>query len=340
MCPLSEQLERETPEDRRAAGGFVLIPVLAALFLLALSAVVLLRSVALDVRIAKLSNQRAVAAHLSDGMARLAIRHLSVTPPIAGKSGEFRLDGVPLTCRMGPRTVSISFVDTDGLVNLNRATPALLERIITGAGLSNAEAKQLTENVIDFRSSGETSASGARKLAAYQLAGLNHGPKTGPFDTASELDQVAGMSAGLLARLRPLVTVHSRFGTINPRVASLPVLQALAGSGVSLADRPTGELIDDLRTKVVIPSDLTYIPMTRSVRQTTSNTYIVNVVVEQPDGFRAGRQATVELNTAKQDAIIKAWGEIDARTLAASQRGLNDPPACAGGLLRLDPALP
>lgn len=340
MSPLLIQHEHGAAAQTDLAGGFVLIPVLAALFLLALSAVVLQRSVALDIKVTRLANQHAAAAQLSDGLTRLAIRHLSVTPPTAGKSGEFRLDGIPLTCRMGPRSVTISVVDTDGLVNLNRASPALLERLFAAAGASDASAKRLAENVIDFRTPGEVSQTGSSKLAPYLQTGMNHGPKSAPFDTIGELDQVAGMSPALMTAIRPLVTIHSRFATLNPRVASLPVLQAFAGPGVSLTGRPSADLIDDLRSKVTIPADFTYIPMTRSVRQTTSNTYIVSVVVDQPDGYRAGRQATVELDSAKRDASIRAWGELDAQTLARSTKGTNDPPACIGGLLRTDAALP
>ena len=46
--------------------------------------------------------------------------------------------------------------------------------------------------------------------AAYQAAGLGHGPKNAPFETITELDQVLGMTATLLDRLRPLVTVYAR----------------------------------------------------------------------------------------------------------------------------------
>jgi general secretion pathway protein K len=337
---LFDKCETVTEGARPTEEGFVLIPVLAALFLLALSAVVLSRSVALDLRITKLANQRAMAAEMSEGMTRLAIRHLIAAPPLSGKSGELRVDGVPRICAMGQRLVTVSFIDTDGMINLNRATPALLQRVIAGAGLSEAEAQQLAETIVDFRSTGESSMSGASKLVPYQRAGLNHGPKTGPFEAVGELDQVAGMTPALFGKLRPLLTIHSRFGTINPRVAGLPVLQALAGSGTSLTELVTAESIDDLRTKVVIPSDFTYIPMTRSVRQTTSNTYVVSVVVEQPDGIRAGRQAIVELNPAKQEAIVKAWADLDARTITVRKRGGDAPPACIGGLLKVDLALP
>ena len=313
----------------------MLIPVLAALFLLGMVAILLSRSVALDIRVTSLAMRRAVVEELADGLMRLSIRHLAVNAPVSGKSGPFRIDGIAMTCRTERGLASIAFTDADGLINLNRASIPLLELVFTGAGLSRDEAKQLAENVADFRTPGDSTLSGGSKANAYQLAGLRHTAKSGPFDSVAELDQVVGMSTALLQRVRPLMTVHSRFGTINPGVASLPVLEVLAGLGESSGVQ-TAEAVDDLRSKVVVPPDFTYVPITRSVRQTKSDTYVIRVIVDEADA-RAGRQAVVVRDPGGQDGQVKEWSTVDAHTLATYRHAATDAPPCLNGLLWLQP---
>jgi general secretion pathway protein K len=318
-------------------GGFVLIPVLAALFLLSLGVVVLTKSVALDIKATALMARRAVAEELTDGVTRLAIRHLVVNQPSGGRSAAFRLDGVPLTCRLGDSLVRISFIDADGQVNLNRASPALLQRTFVGVGLTEDDAKRLADNVIDFRSSGEDSVAGGKKLAAYQLAGLNHGPKRDVFATVGELDQVVGMTTQLLARLKPIMTVHSRFGTINPRIASFPVLVALSGGAAPASGGSSIQALDELQSSVILPTEFTYITQTRSVRQTGSNAYMVRVAVNQGSNARFGREAAVELGASSDSgATIKEWIEFDPPSQTFGVLKLDETPTCLGGVLLLD----
>ena len=318
----------------RSAGetGFVLIPVLAALFLLALAAVVLTKSVTLDIRLVSMTERRAVVEELADGVTRLAAYYIGVNVPGSGKSGDIRLDGIPQTCRIKHNIVSISFLDTDGQININRAPIALLQKILSGLGLSDDEARRMAENITDFRTRGDASLAGGSKIAAYQGDGHRHGPKYAEFASVGELDQVIGMTPALLARLKPLVTVHSRFATVNPQVASLPVLRALAGAEFG-SDSATPEALDDLRSKIVIPVEFTYIPRTRGNRTTTSSTYVTRVVVNHPGKVAFARQAVIELNG--NTPTFKEWTEISLPPQIPASNDINDLPDCIGGTLGL-----
>ena len=318
--------------------GFVLIAVLAALGLLAMVALLLTKTVSLDTKIAAFAAQQARDEALADGLTRLAVQHLAVNQPAAGKSGLFRLDGIPLFCRLNDHVASIAFFDTDGLINLNLASQALLNRVFAGVGMQPDSATQLAQAVIDFRSTGDAALAGGSKLAAYQLAGLPHGPKAEAFATVGELDQVLGMTPALLARLRPLMTVHSRFGVVDPRVAGLPVLLALAGDSRPTSTTPDPQTLDALRSTLDLPAAFTYIARTRSTSSTKSEKYVVRAIVYRGRIARFVRQATVGAATNSQSgASLKEWTALDPGLYDFEGLDLAATPACLGGVLWIDP---
>lgn len=318
------------PRPRPASeDGFALMMVLGVVALLMLVAILLQRSVIAEVRSAALLAGRERIEALGDGLARLALRHLVVASPSGGLSGAIRLDGTPRTCRIGQAVASISVVSTDGLVNLNLASPALMERVFSGIGLAPAEATRLAQDVVDFRSPGDESVSGGSKSARYFSAGLRHGPKTAPFATVAELDQVIGMSPDLLERLRPLVTVHSRFGAVSPSAMSRALAIALGAdpaAGIGAAALP------------VLPAEFTYVPRTRSTGLLTSNTYAVRVAV-RAGGRRFTRSLVAELRpTVAIGMAVLDWGELDPDRHGVDPPATDDTPACIGGLLQMDPS--
>ena len=312
--------------------GFAIVVVMAILSLIALVAIVLQKSVAVDIAYTSYLTQHTKAEALADGLTRLALHHLTINRPADGRSGLFHLDGIPLTCRSGSSAVSISFINTDGQININRASQPILERIFGGIGLGGTQAAQLAQDIIDFRSPGDTSISGGRKREIYQQAGLSHGPKNGPLETVGELEQVIGMTPALLERLRPLLTVHSRFGAINPSVVSLPVAVALSGG----SDQQS---LDILQGRLNLPIEFTYIPKTRGTGSTASNTFVVRVAVSQGGIARFTRSAVIELTSANRNgAAIKEWTELDPGRYGIDPPAADDTPPCIGGVLWLEPA--
>ncbi len=318
--------------------GFVLVAVLAALAVLAMVAVLLTKTVSIDTKITAYVAEQAKDEALANGLTRLAIQHLAVNAPAANKSGPFRLDGIPLFCRISGAVASIALYDADGLVNVNLASPALLEMLLGGVGSAPGTATDMAQAIVDFRSAGEASQGGGSKSAAYQLAGLPHGPKNGRMLAVGELEQVLGMTPALMAALRPLVTVHSRFGIINPKVASLPVLRALAGDALPASALPDPQALDTLRSKLTLPASMTSIARTRSSPTTNSNTYVVRVTIYQGRKAKFLRQATVDATKGTNLlAGLIEWTAIDADLYGVTMPDVSEPPACIGGLLWLTP---
>jgi len=327
--------------DHRAHGtgqqGFVLVAVLAALALLAVVAITLTRTVSLDTKVVAYIARQARAESLADGVARLTFRHLVVNPPAGGKSGLLRIDGIPINCQINGSLVRLTVIDTLGQVNLNLASPEMLERLFAGVGAPADERVRLAQAVIDFRSLGDTATDGGSKLAAYQLAGLPHGPKYNAFESVGELDQVLGMTPALLKRLRPLVTVQSRFAIVNPAVASLPVLMALSEDPRPPPIDPTPQALDALRAALQLPPSFTYVAKTRSTPPVASTAYLVRAAVRHAAHGQFVRQAVVDVSARGPAGFtIREWSEGDPdEGFAAGDPA--DAPACIGGVLWTSP---
>lgn len=314
--------------------GFILIAVLAVLALMGLVAFLITRDVSIGIRLAGYNIRRAEAESLADGAARLAIRHLSANPPAEGRSGTLRLDGTPAACRLGDGVATVSLADADGLVNINLATPELLERLIAGIVATRSDASRLAQAIVDFRSDGDSAAGGGSKLAAYELAGLAHGPKMAPFETVAELDQVIGMTPELRERLKPMLTVRSRFATVNVKLATPEVLAALAGDGRA---PPTDAVsIAALRDSISLPEQLTFVPRTRSTQATASKSIHIRVGVGAAGGGRFIRHAVAELGSGPQSsAALREWSE-SADLGYATPAAADGLPLCIGGFFALE----
>ena len=331
---IAEDSSAESAGERSGDDGFIIIIVLGVLSLLALVAIGLQKTVFVDIRLTSNLAHRARAEALADGITRLAVRHLVNNFPADGRSGPIRLDGVPLTCRAGASVVSISFVNTDGQINLNRAPQILLERVLGGVGVADKEATRLARDIIDFRAPGDQSISGGSKLDLYRQAGLRHGPKNAPFQSVGELEQVVGMTRPLMERLRPLITVHSRFGVVNPGVVSMPVAMALAGGSASALQD-----LDRLKASLGLPAEFTYIPRTRGTGSTNSNTYLVRVAVSRGGTEYFTREAVVGLYASNNAvATIREWAERVPDRSGPAFAAADDAPSCIGGVLWLNPA--
>jgi hypothetical protein len=77
--------------------------------------------------------------------------------------------------------------------------------------VSPGSTRPIAAAIVDFRDVDDLpSGPEGAESAAYQAAGLRHGPKNALFESVTELDQVLGMTPGLLNRLRAVVAVYGR----------------------------------------------------------------------------------------------------------------------------------
>lgn len=316
-------MNRDAPRRsaaRRDNRGFILVSVLWLLALVTLVTTVLLTAVRVEVRAAHQFTRQAEAEALADGITRLVTLRLGDRDRRAGDPAGLARNGIPLLCSNGSAAVAIAVTDAAGLVDLNAASPALLEWLLRGVGAVPEKAASLAAAIVDFRDEDDIPEVNGAESAAYHAAGLTHGPKNAPFETITELDQVLGMDLALLDRLRPVTTVYSHQPGIDANVAPPEIVAAAAVAAAASArtDGP-GE-----PTRAGIPTTFRIPSRARAFR--------VVVTVQLRDGGRFAREAVVEPDRrAPLGFRMREWTVPASMTVNIPELG-DDAPQCLEAL--------
>jgi general secretion pathway protein K len=136
-----------------------------------------------------------------------------------GRAYPFAFDGAKVT---------ISVISETGKVDLNAATPDVLQALFKAAGMSDMDAQSLARNIVDWRSFSYSPA-GTVPNAAYANAGLDYGPRHGPFGTVEELQMVLGMHPKIYNAVASQVTLWSGRPAPDPGTAPPLALAAVPG---------------------------------------------------------------------------------------------------------------
>ncbi len=137
-----------------------------------------------------------------------------------GRSYPFDFDGA---------TVSVTVTDEGGKVDLNAASPEVLQALFRAAGLDAAAAGKLATRVVDWRSFVTEPGQAERGRAEYAAAGRDYGPRHGPFASLQELQLVLGMTPALYRKLEPAITLWSGQAMPDPNTAPPLALAAIPG---------------------------------------------------------------------------------------------------------------
>jgi general secretion pathway protein K len=200
--------------------------------------------------------------------------------------------------------VAIAVYDVAGLVDLNAASPALLEWLLRGLGVAPDRTAALAAAIVDFRDEDDIPSINGAESAAYRAAGLAHGPKNATFATVMELDQVLGMDVALLGRLRAITTVYSRQSGIDGAVAPREILSAAAAS--SGAGPATVSATPSAPSPADIPSAFHIASRARA--------YCVIVSVQLSGSGRFAREAVIEPErTAPLGVRMREWTVLRQR---------------------------
>ncbi len=138
-------------------------------------------------------------------------------------------DGAPRFCVLDRAAVALAVEEEGGKIDLNAATPELLQLALAGLGIDERGARDVAKSIVAFR----TAPAGVGQIRATQASDKPIEPKEGLFETVMELDQVGGVSPALFRDMIPLVTVHSRSPGVDPRTAPPALFAALAGYSIA-----------------------------------------------------------------------------------------------------------
>jgi general secretion pathway protein K len=125
--------------------------------------------------------------------------------------------------------VTVNVTDEAGKVDLNTASPEVLNGLLHAIGLADAPAQALSDAIVQWRSPPISKDQLDQRAALYHAAGRSYGPRNGPFASIEEVQLVLGMDSALYARLAPVLTIWSGRNTPDLSSASTLVLSGLPG---------------------------------------------------------------------------------------------------------------
>jgi general secretion pathway protein K len=138
-------------------------------------------------------------------------------------------DGRPYTFHYGQATVTLSSTDESGKVDLNAASPDVLLGLFQATGVPPAQARKLTDHVLDWRNPVGLEGDADSQRAAYVAAGRDYGPRHNPFASVEELQMVLGMTPAIYRTVAPVLTIWSGILSPDPNIAPPLALAAIPG---------------------------------------------------------------------------------------------------------------
>jgi general secretion pathway protein K len=219
---------------RRNENGIALVAVVWTVALLATVAASLLHETRSEARIARNMADAADARAAADaGVQRAILDLLETHAGQALKEAKFRPNGTIYQWRFGDCTVYIAVLDEFSKVNLNQAPGSVLTAIFELVNIDHGNAAALADAIADYRDADDLHRNQGSEIAEYEAAGLEWGPKNGPFEVVEELKRVVGMTTEVYARVEPFLTVYSLGNAINSEMASERLTEALREVGFS-----------------------------------------------------------------------------------------------------------
>ena len=227
--------------------GFILIVVISALGILALVAASFAQITSSHVRTAASAVQSAGAEALADAGVQLAILDLVAGQPADAPPRRFARDGTAQACEASDGNVLvISVQDEAGKVDVNAADERLIRALFSALVIPASAAA--ADALLDFRDADDNRRPQGAERADYLAAG-RQAPKNAPLTVVDELEQVLGLTAVDVARLRPHVTVYSGQSGIAPSLASATLISLLSRQSASTLPTDTSATKEDAETE-------------------------------------------------------------------------------------------
>lgn len=125
--------------------------------------------------------------------------------------------------------IEVTAVNEGGKVDLNTASPEVLQALFQAAGMDPQQARPLAAHVVEWRSAPGPAGERSEQQAAYVAAGRDYSPRHGPFASVEELQMVLGMTPAIYREVAPVVTIWAGNASPDPNTAPPLALAAIPG---------------------------------------------------------------------------------------------------------------
>ena len=212
--------------------------------------------------------------------------------------------------RLGRANVTVNYSSERARIDLNAAPKALLAGFFAAIGASNDDSDRYADRIIGWRQRPKPMDQ-TGEVALYRSAGLTYLPRGAPFAHASELWLVQGLPPELIRRALPFVTIYSGRPDINVFDAPPELIAALpdmtpARLATFLNQRDTVSKDKDSLSRLLGPDQ-------PGATAEGSNAFRVKIDIAFQNGWRAGSEAVILLDSADEPFQVLSWrNDVDA----------------------------
>lgn len=251
---------------KKQVQGIALIAVLWIVAALSIIVTGVVHTVRSEVRLVGAARQTVEAVALGEAAIALTLQNMAARAALPTK-------WLTVDAAYEGRNMVVEIVPMNGLIDINKASPALLASLYAVAGAIDAKpATALAEATVQVRS--ERDARGREQ----------------GFEAVQDLLRVPGVDYDLYARLSRLITAEAQgSGKINPQAAPVEVLAVLAQGNTALASALAVK-----RSSGAADIDTTALSG-EFIDTTTSLRYKLLAYVALPDGARVVVSRSVDL---------------------------------------------
>ncbi len=251
--------------------GFALVAVLLVLALLGVIGAEFAFSMRLEATMVRSYEDGIIAAHLAEAAVAQAIREIVTDAPLVGTPNDepltfFRTALSPLprlpreAVPLGTGQFAYTITDEESRIDLNRAPPERVERLLAVLGLEKLVRDTIVDSLQDWQDANEEHRlNGAESEDTYLKLPVPYRSRNAPVEDIRELLQIHGMTPEIYygqdrqPALRDFVTVHAT-GQVNINTAPEIVLKALG-----LSEAEVSEIVQSRRLTpyTLVPPKLT-----------------------------------------------------------------------------------
>lgn len=219
------------PRERRQQ-GVALIMVLWMIMVMMTMTATLLYAVKTETQMVSYARESAQARAFADAAAHYAVMQLFLPPD----KSQIKVGGGAAVWVYQGYEAEIRAVGENGLIDINRASRELLQRVLKAVGVEGEPAEILLDAIEDFRDPDDLKRLHGAEDQDYKSEGLEYGAKDAPFERIEELQQVMGITPALYSALERYLSVNSHSGGINPKLAPRHLLLLLADGDEAAVD--------------------------------------------------------------------------------------------------------
>lgn len=244
----------------------------------------------------------------------LVVNTSQTSPPIEDR---LRADSVTKHWQFDGFDVEISAADESGKVDLNTASPDLINVLFLAAGATAEAAQVYTDALLDWRDSDDLRRLHGAERQDYEQAGRAGQIANADLVAIEELQSVIGITPEIFQRVIAMATVHSGLPGIDPRFANGALLNALPGANDDMVSQYLEQRHVALAQAAPVPPFPAALNLQSAGPARATN---IKSTVVFGDNYRLSREAVVQISgLAGQPYRILRLGNIQSPPISSSE---------------------